>query len=53
MTIRLSRLARQNLDDIRRYTLDTWGRGFAGLKTLFHAFYADSRPSTPPGRTPL
>ena len=27
MTIRLSRLARQDLDDIRRYTLDTWGRG--------------------------
>ena len=26
MTIRLSRLARRDLDDIRRYTLDTWGR---------------------------
>ena len=26
MTIRLSRLARRDLDDIRRYTLETWGR---------------------------
>ncbi len=26
MSIRLSRLARRDLDDIRRYTLDTWGR---------------------------
>ena len=26
MTIRLSRLAQRDLDDIRRYTLDTWGR---------------------------
>ena len=26
MTVRLSRLARRDLDDIRRYTLDTWGR---------------------------
>ena len=27
MTIRLSRLAQRDLDDIRRYTIDTWGRG--------------------------
>ncbi len=26
MTLRLSRLARRDLDDIRRYALDTWGR---------------------------
>ena len=26
MTIRLSRLARRDLDDIRRYTVETWGR---------------------------
>ena len=26
MTTRLSRLAKRDLDDIRRYTLDTWGR---------------------------
>lgn len=26
MLIRLSRLARRDLDDIRRFTLDTWGR---------------------------
>ena len=26
MTIRLSRLARQDLDDIRAYTIETWGR---------------------------
>ena len=26
MTIRLSRLARQDLDDIRRYRVETWGR---------------------------
>ena len=26
MTIRLSRLARRDLVEIRRYTLDTWGR---------------------------
>lgn len=26
MTIRLSRLARRDLEESRRYTLDTWGR---------------------------
>lgn len=26
MTIRLSRLAQRDLDEIRRYTVDTWGR---------------------------
>ncbi len=26
MSTRLSRLARRDLEDIRRYTLDTWGR---------------------------
>ena len=26
MPIRLSRLARRDLEDIRRYTLETWGR---------------------------
>ncbi|MXZ81153.1 MAG: type II toxin-antitoxin system RelE/ParE family toxin [Gammaproteobacteria bacterium] len=27
MTIRLSRLARRDLDEIRKYTIETWGRG--------------------------
>ena len=27
MTIRLSRLAQRDLDDIRRYTVENWGRG--------------------------
>ena len=26
MTLRLSRLARKDLDEIRRFTVDTWGR---------------------------
>lgn len=40
MTIRLSRLARQDLDDIRRYTLDTWGRDqwLQYYRGLVHAF---------------
>ena len=27
MTIRMSRLAQRDLDDIRRYTTETWGHG--------------------------
>ena len=40
MTIRLSRLARQDLDDIRRYTLDIWGRDqwLKYYRGLVHAF---------------
>ena len=46
MTIRLSRLARQDLNDIRRYTIDTWGRGqwlsyFQGLVLAFERIAAD------------
>ena len=46
MTIRLSRLARQDLDDIRRYTVDTWGRGqwlnyYRGLVRSFEGIAAD------------
>lgn len=40
MDIRLTLLARQDLDDIRRYTLENWGpeqwrRYFLGLMTAF------------------
>ena len=40
MTIRLSRLARRDLDDIRRYTVETWGRSqwltyYRGLVRVF------------------
>ena len=40
MTIRLSRLARQDLDDIRRYTLDIRGRDqwLKYYRGLVHAF---------------
>ena len=40
MTIRFSRLARQDLDDIRRYTLKTWGREqwVRYYRGLVHAF---------------
>ena len=46
MTIRLSRLARRDLDDIRHYTIETWGRHqwltyFRGLVTTFEAITAD------------
>ncbi len=46
MTIRLSRLARQDLDDIRRYTLETWGRDqwlkyFRGLVRTFEDITAN------------
>ena len=46
MTIRLSRLARQDLDDIRRYTMNTWGRGqwlnyYRGLVLAFEGIAAD------------
>ena len=42
MTIRLSRRARQDLDDIRRYTIETWGRAqwliyYRGLVCAFEA----------------
>ena len=45
MTIRLSHLARRDLDEIRRYTVETWGRdqeqpvgrGFAVLRRRFEA----------------
>ncbi len=42
MTIRLSRRARRDLDEIRRYTLDTWGRDqwlayYRGLVGAFEA----------------
>lgn len=47
MTIRLSRRARRDLDDIRRYTIDTWGRNqwltyYRGLVRTFEAIVADS-----------
>ena len=40
MAIRLSRLARRDLDDIRRYTIETWGRAqwFAYYRGLVRAF---------------
>ena len=46
MTIRLSRLAQRDLDDIRRYTLDTWGRGqwlkyYQGLVRAFEDIMAN------------
>ena len=46
MMIRLSRLARQDLDDIRRYTLDTWGHGqwlkyYRGLVDVFEGIMAN------------
>ena len=45
MTIRLSRLARRDLDDIRRYTADTWGRAqwltyYRGLVRTFEGIVA-------------
>ena len=46
MTIRLSRLARRDLDDIRRYTVETWGRQqwlsyYKGLVRTFEGIAAD------------
>ena len=46
MTIRLSRRARRDLDDIRRYTIGTWGRNrwltyYRGLVRAFEAIAAD------------
>ena len=40
MTIRLSRLARRDLDEIRRYTIETWGRAqwFIYYRGLVRAF---------------
>ena len=46
MTIRMSRLAGRDLDDIRRYTLDTWGRDqwrkyYRGLVRAFEDIMAN------------
>ena len=46
MTIRLSRLARRDLDDIRAYTVKTWGRKqwltyYRGLVRAFEGVAAD------------
>ena len=46
MTTRLSRLAKRDLDDIRRYTLDTWGRDkwlkyYRGLVRAFEDIMAN------------
>ena len=46
MTIRLSRRARQDLDDIRRYTIETWGRDqwltyYRGMVRAFEAIAAN------------
>lgn len=46
MTIRLSRRARRDLDDIRRYTRETWGRDqwltyYRGMVRAFEAIAAD------------
>ena len=46
MTIRLSRLAQRDLDDIRRYTIETWGRAqwlkcYRGLVGAFEAIASD------------
>ena len=45
MTIRLSRLARRDLEEIRRYTEDTWGREqwakyYQGLVRAFEGIIA-------------
>ena len=46
MTIRLSRLAQRDLDDIRDYTLATWGRDrwlddYRGMARAFEGIAAD------------
>lgn len=46
MTIRLSRLARQDLDDVRRYTIETWGHDqwlkyYRGLVRAFEGIMAN------------
>ena len=40
MTLRVSRLARRDLDEIRRYTIETWGRAqrFTCYRGLVRAF---------------
>ena len=46
MTIRLSRLARKDLDEIRRFTVETWGHDqwlayYRGLVRTFEAITAN------------
>ncbi|MDE0059118.1 MAG: type II toxin-antitoxin system RelE/ParE family toxin [Defluviicoccus sp.] len=46
MTVRLSRLARRDLDDIRQHTVETWGRErwltyYRGLVRAFERIAAD------------
>ena len=46
MTIRLSRQARQDLDDIQRFTVETWGRDqwltyYGGLVRTFERIAAE------------
>ena len=46
MTIRLSRLARRDLDDIRHYTLASWGRDrwldyYGGMARAFEGIAGD------------
>ena len=46
MTIRLSRLARRDLEEIRQYTVETWGREqwlsyYRGLVRTFEAIAAN------------
>ncbi len=46
MTVRLSRLALRDLDDIRRYTTETWSRNqwlryYRGLVRAFEGIVAD------------
>jgi len=46
VTIRLSRLARRDLEEIRRYTVDTWGREqranyYQGLVRAFEGIAAN------------
>ena len=54
MTIRLSRLARRDLGDIRQYTVETWGREqwlnyYRGLVRTFEGITAD--PDSGRGRS--
>ncbi len=46
MTIRLSRFARRDLDEIREFTIETWGRNqwlkyYGGLVQAFEGILAD------------
>ena len=48
MDIRLTLLARQDLEDLRRFTIDTWGqeqwrRYFAGIVLAFEGVARDGR----------